>query len=140
MFSRQIQKFARKSKEMTEAVARQSVQDVVERAELTAAQGGAMRVDTGFLRASGGAALGGFPRGPSSNPGGRQFSGSGEAGTGIPLAVALAQWDFEAKLAYGWSASYARPREARDGFMRLAVQNWERIVESNVRAAKAAIR
>lgn len=106
-----------------------------------------MRVDTGFLRASGGAALGQMPRGPAEATKRRaagdktsQLYDRNEALTGRPLIVILSVWDQTEPLYYGWSASYARIRESKDGFMRLAAQNWDDIVASNARRARAVIK
>lgn len=138
-FARQCRKATDRMQKMAEAVARQSVQDVVADAQKVRARGGRMRVDFGFLRASGGAGLGEMPSGPTSNDDGVTFSASAQV-TGMPLAVALAQWDFETPIYWGWSASYARPRESKDAFMRLAAQKWPRFVKANIRRAKRMIR
>lgn len=128
---------ARMDKRM-KAAAQLSVQRVVERAErVEGEQGGRMRIDTGFLRASGGAALGTMPRGPARNPGRKKYP-LGTTLTGMPLPVALAQWDFTKPLNYGWTANYALAREAKDKFVVGAAQLWPRIVKQAISEVKSA--
>ena len=115
------------------AVTRASIQDVVNRAQEPTAKGGRMRVDTGFLRASGGAALNQMPSGPTS----ADDAVSGGSQTGQPLAVALARMKPGDSLYWGWSANYARPREFKDGFARGAAEKWPEIVDSVANQAKA---
>lgn len=134
-FSNSVRAFIRKSERMIEGVAKQSIADVVEDAQTVRALGGRMRVDTGFLRASGGAALGSMPSGPTSGAG----NVSGESLSGQPLVVVLASWNLDVPVFWGWSASYARAREAHDGFMALAVQKWPAVVKRNVAKAKRGL-
>lgn len=146
-FSSDVDSFIDLADRRLKAVARQSVQELVDRAERTQPEGGRMRVDTGFLRASGGASLGSMPRGPD-EPTRRRATGDktselynrNESLTGRPLIVILSVWDQTQPLYYGWSANYARIRESKDGFMRLAAQNWDDIVASNARRARAVIK
>jgi hypothetical protein len=92
-----------------------------------------MRVDTGFLRASGGAALNQRPSGPTSP----DDAASGGSQTGEPLAVALAKMQPGDALYWGWTANYALPREFKDGFARGAAEQCERIVDNKAAQAKA---
>lgn len=137
-FSRQCRAATDRMQKMAEAVAKQSAQDVIADAQKTRARGGRMRVDLGFLRASGGAAVGQMPSGPTENRENQSYS-SQQTLTGEPLVLALAGWDFEQPIYWGWSANYARARESKDAFMRLAAQKWPRIVKANIRRAKRAI-
>jgi len=114
-------------------VTRASIQEVVNIAQTPTAKGGRMRVDTGFLRASGGAALNQRPSGPTS----ADDAVSGGSQTGEPLAVALAKMQPGDALYWGWTANYALPREFKDGFARGAAEQWERIVDSKAAQAKA---
>lgn len=124
-FARQVSEHIDKYKRRTRAVAKQSVEDVVEVAQTPTAKGGRMRVDTGFLRSSGGAALGEPPKGPSSQGDGGQ--------SGEPLPVALAKWDLNQPLYWGWTAEYASARELKDGFARGAAELFPRFVENHAK-------
>lgn len=114
-----------------EAVVKQSVQDLINDVQTPTAKGGRMRVDTGFLRASGQASLNGMPTGPSQKP-------SGEAkyddGSDVPTSVVLtiAKMKLGESIWFGWTANYAKYREAHDAFLRLGVQRWQQIVDKNV--------
>ena len=107
---------------------RQSLQDVVDDAQTPVAKGGRMRVDTGFLRASGMASLNGMPNGPSTNPGNGSFAWNDNQ-----LALVLGQMKLGATFHFGWTANYAKYREAYDGFLAVAAQKWPQIVEKNAR-------
>ena len=115
-------------------VMRQSIHTAVEQMQVPVAKGGKMRVDTGFLRASGQSSLNGMPTGPSRKPKDAQKG----------------QFDwkdhqFEANIAnlkpgstffFGWTAEYAKYREAYDGFMDSVLQRWQQIVNDVVAEAK----
>jgi hypothetical protein len=93
--------------------------------------GGRMPTVTGFLRNSIAAAVGRMPSGPS-RPGGT-VSGNGS------VAAEINKWNplNGSQINIGWTAVYARPMEYRYGFLRGAVENWDRQVE---RAVKNAFR
>jgi hypothetical protein len=137
-FSAQVDEWVRESKELLLAVARQSASDLVNQAQVPEGKGGKMRVDTGFLRASGSSSLSGMPYGPSkresdvpgSYPSEADYSKTGK------VAVDLANLAFGDTFYFGWTAEYARVRETYDGFVASAVQNWQQIVDANVRKAK----
>ena len=130
-FGDQVADFTKKYKKRMRATARLSVEKTAEMANVPTAKGGRMRVDTGFLRSSIAARVGGMPSGPS--------SGDGPT-AGTPIAVTLLQWEpDEGKVYVGWTANYARPREYRDGFMRGAVEKWPQTVDAVVRQVKARI-
>lgn len=129
-FSKRISRLTARYQERANDVFRQSVQDVVEEAQTPVAKGGRMRVDTGFLRASGGAQLNRMPSGPTS--GLAPAAGT----TGEALAAVLANWKAGDVVFWGWSANYARPREYKDGFVRGAAEKWKRIVDSNGQKAR----
>ena len=154
-FEDQVNKFARKYEARLRAVARTAVQDTIAIAQEVgmppnAAQGavsvggvlggggGRMRVDTGFLRASIQAALNAMPSGPSTNEGthgGKKKYPIGKQAAGEPVAVTLLQWDpnKSGKIFVGWTAEYARHREAQDGFLRGAVEKWDATVYKAVK-------
>lgn len=111
------------------ALMRQSLQDVIDNAQQPAAKGGRMRVDTGFLRASGQASLTGMPTGPArgdpnAKPG--QYGWNGDA-----VVAAIGKLKMGAVLYFGWTANYAQYREIYDGFLEGALQHWQRIVTFN---------
>jgi hypothetical protein len=121
-----IEDFVRKSEERMVALMRASINDVTENAQTPVAKGGRMRVDTGFLRASGRASIGGWPSGPSVKPttaGPNSFSYEGQV-----AVAALAKMKMGDTFFFGWTANYAQYRELYDGFMEGALQHWARIV------------
>lgn len=129
-FSKQVAKFTDKSEALVMAVFRESLQRVIADAQTPAAKGGRMRVDTGFLRNSGQPSLDGLPVGPSRNTG----SGPGEP---ADVALVLAKLQPGAPFWFGWTAAYARPREYKDGFLRMAVMKWQRTVAEVAREARS---
>lgn len=136
-----VEKFVEKSEKRLEAVAKQSFQDLVRQVNLPVAKGGRMRVDTGFLRASGQASLTGMPTGPSRKPTSTEPQ-TYDDGTPVPDTVILtiAKFKLGGRFWFGWTANYARYREAHDAFLRLGVQNWQKIVDNNVRILKERIK
>lgn len=133
-FDAQVDAWVRQTQARVRAVYRQSVQSVVDQAQTPTFKGGNMRVDTGFLRNTGTAALNGLPSGPSSNPNTTQPEWRGES-----LALVLSRADTDDEVVFGWTANYARVREAQDGFMRLAVQNWDQIVQREARNVRRRV-
>lgn len=135
-FSASVDKWITDSKKRTDAVFKQSIHDLINDAQTPTGQGGRMRVDTGFLRASGQISLTGMPSGPA----------RGEPGTvhnyRDDVTATLAGAEPGATVYFGWSANYAKYRELYDGFLGAAVQNWQTIVARNVRRlqARAAFR
>lgn len=98
-----------------------------------------MRVDTGFLRASGTASLNGMPTGPvRGDPKAKPGQYDDGSGTGNVMLV-LAQMSLGAVFFFGWVANYAKYREAYDGFLESAVQQWPKIVEQVTAEIKARI-
>lgn len=133
-FDAQVDAWVRQTQARVRAVYRQSVQSVVEQAQTPVFKGGNMRVDTGFLRNSGTAALNRLPSGPSENTGQQQPEWDAAA-----LAAVISRADTDDEVVFGWTANYARVREAQDGFMRLAVQNWDQIVQREARNVKRRV-
>ena len=131
------------------ALMRQSLQDVINEAQLARGKGGRMRVDTGFLRASGQASLTGMPTGPDMKPddatkhsiddGQRPYSRInlslintlGEGNDGLKMG---------ATFYFGWTANYAKYRELYDGFLEGALMNWSRIVAFNTDTIRQRIK
>ena len=122
-FDQQVAAYMEKYKKRLRATAREAVQETVEIAQQTVGEGGRMRVDTGFLRASIAASIGQMPSGP----------GKGDDGpytyTGDATSATLLRWQPDQTLYIGWTANYARAREYRDGFMRGATEKWSHTVD-----------
>jgi len=126
-FSAQVRAFTNKAERRLLAVHKQSAQDVIDLAQTTVNRGGRMRVDTGFLRASGAASLGGLPFGDTQPADGESYTYSDS-----DVALVINQAGLGDTVFFGWTANYARPREARDGFLRTSAQMWQAIVSNNV--------
>jgi hypothetical protein len=109
------------------AVMRDAINETVQDMQVTIYNGGKMRVDTGFLRASGAARLGGLPVGASENPG--KISHNWD---GANLELTLGQMQLGDAFYWGWTAKYAKYREVYDGFMESALQNWQNRINSSV--------
>jgi hypothetical protein len=128
-FGQQVAAHVAKYKRRLRATARTAVQDTVEMAQLPRAKGGRLRVDTGFLRASIQAGLGQMPSGPTTNEGNETYA-EGQQVAGEPVSVTLLRWNMQDTLFVGWTANYARAREAQDGFLRGAVELWDQTVDA----------
>jgi len=135
-----VKKFIGKSERRLEAITKQSVQDLIEQVQLPTGKGGRMRIDTGFLRASGQASLNGMPTGPSrpvsSEP---TFYNDGSGEVPDTVVLTIARFKMGGRIWFGWTANYAKHREAHDAFLRLGVQNWQSIVDKNVQLMKQRI-
>ena len=142
-FSAGVSAWVAQTKERMDAVRKESAQRVVEIMQTPVAKGGRMRVDTGFLRASLVGMIGQGSFSPRDKPDGAG-SFSYDAGQ-INLVIAGAAPSDA--ITVGYTATYARPREygARgqpgDAFVRLASQQWGRVVqevsaEAQTRAAR----
>ena len=131
----QVEDFVRVSEARMLAVMRQSIQDAIDNAQVPVAKGGRMRVDTGFLRASGAASLAGMPTGPGRGDRNGNYTYNGEALIGI-----LAKMKFGDTLYWGWVANYARYRELYDGFLEASLRNWQRIVAINTDTLRQRIK
>jgi hypothetical protein len=124
-----IEDFVKESDARLLAVTRASIQDVVLNMQEPVAKGGRMRVDTGFLRNSGSAAIGAMPSGESERPSDAvkgQYNWSEDR-----LPIVLSKLEIGDTFYWGWTANYARYRELYDGFMEAALQQWGRIVAFN---------
>ena len=124
-----IEAFVTKSNDRLLAVMRGSLRDMVEDMQVPVAKGGRMCVDTGFLRASGRAALDGFPSGVSIRPADAlpgQFEWDGQSLNAVLLNMKVGDTFY-----WGWVAGYAPVRETYDGFMDVAIQNWQGYVTRN---------
>jgi hypothetical protein len=132
--SADIADFVAKSDARLLAVVRNSVRDMVEDMQTPTGKGGRMRVDTGFLRASGRAAIGSVPSGPNQKPAGAptgQYTGALDTYDGTALNAVLLDLQIGETFFWGWTAAYAEVREVYDGFMDTAIQNWQNYVTIN---------
>jgi hypothetical protein len=121
-FSAEVSEFVAATQKRITALGRQSIIELINEAQTPVAKGGRMRVDTGFLRASGALSLSGMPSGPERGDPDKKYS------TAPVAQVELAGWQPGQTIWFGWTANYAKYREAYDGFLFAAVQNWQAIV------------
>lgn len=139
-FSASIAAWANKVEGAAEAVFKESAQELVSEVQKTRNEGGRMRVDTGFLRASLLASTSAMPR---INPAAVPPEGAGP--NSIPfdfgtIEAVIAGSEFGQTIYLGYTAAYARYREygandqPGDAFVRTAAQRWPQIV--NEQAAK----
>lgn len=133
-FSRQVRRFTANYRRRANAVFKQSVQDVAQHASVPVAQGGRMRVDTGFLRNSIRGAIGTLPSGPS------QRGGASNSGALEDVTLVLAGAEIGDTVYVGWTANYARFREYKDGFLSAAAQKWPDFVNKNAARAMREIK
>lgn len=131
-FTIKVEKWVAKSERRALAVFKESTQRVLEQASVPTAKGGRMRVDTGFLRDSLDSSLSGMPVGPSRREEGHPPKDDADD--------AIARAKMGDTIYAGWTAEYARPREAYDGFAEAAAQDWDKIVRETVREAKRRFR
>lgn len=131
-FSASVDAFVRKSKLITEAVFKESVQRVAEDANTPIEMGGKMKVITGFLRGTMGAAVNTLPSGPKR-----------KVGEAIPepddVVLAFAKATTTDVLYIGWSAAYARKINLKYGYRDAAVQKWRQTVAAVSEEAKRRI-
>jgi len=137
-FEAQVEAIILKTEKRMRAVVQIATEKTIVKANTPTAKGGRMRVETGFLRASGRISFTGMPSGPSRNPDTTktvQYSFDGQA-----VTAGLAGFDLGATIYFGWAANYARVREVYDGFLETALMDWQGTVDSAVRIVKARIR
>ncbi|RVH12770.1 HK97 gp10 family phage protein [Sinorhizobium meliloti] len=140
-FSAAVAQWADKVEGAVEAIFKEATQEVVEEMQRPVGQGGRMRVDTGFLRASLLASSTSMPAISAAKP--------VEGGTYTPdfgqVEAVIAGADVGDTLYFGYTASYAGYREygangqPADGFVRLAAQNWPIIVDRKAAELKARL-
>lgn len=146
-FTATIEAWVAQSKLFTEAVIKESTQEVVRLMKVPISAGGNMPVDTSFLQNS----LVGVP---GSSPPDMTASGEGGPQTGNAAAIEslIANWTMGTALSFGFIAVYAaRQNYGFTGtdslgrnynqpgrhFVELAVQQWPQIVEANQRRLAA---
>jgi len=135
--SAQVDEIIAKTEKRLNALLRESVQRVVDEAQKPVAKGGHMRVDTGFLRASGQSSFDGLPTGPQIGESKiKHFYDDGAKNQAI---LNLGKLEIGKAFYFGWTANYAKYREAYDGFLEGAVQKWPQIVATVTAEIKARI-
>lgn len=139
-FAAVVEDFAiRQAPELMRAVVLDATQETINIANQTVAKGGKMRVDTGFLRASGAVSFDTLPSGPTRGLGRKDkddkslIYNAPESYTSTLVGFQLGQ-----KIYYGWSADYAEVREMYDGFLDNAAQQWQQTVDKSVAKARKA--
>lgn len=107
-----------------QALPLQAVQYLIDNIQTPVGKGGKMRVDTGFLRASGQLSLTGMPSGPVRGDPSNKYEWND-----VQAIVDLAGFQIGQTIYFGWTASYAKYREAYDGFLISGVQRWQEFVD-----------
>jgi len=135
-FHSQVSAWAKKSEHRLEAVARTATLDIAEHIQKPVAKGGNMRVDTSFLRNSMGAALNSIPTGVSVQP--NDYKNTDFDFTETAIVINRAK--IGDRITLGWVANYAKYREHKDGFVRKAMQNWNKIVKEASRKVEQRVK
>lgn len=125
-FTAQVDAMIATTEKRLTALFRESVQRTVDIAQTPVAKGGKMRVDTGFLRASGQGSFDGMPTGPSQRPSDDAIYGQ----TDQAVELVIGKLTLGRTFFFGWTANYAIYREAYDGFLEAAAQRWPQTVEA----------
>ncbi|MGN7734374.1 HK97 gp10 family phage protein [Ensifer sp. 22564] len=141
-FSAAVAQWADKIEGAVEAVFKESVQEVVEEMQTPVGQGGRMRVDTGFLRAS---LLASSTSMPAINASSKPTEGTAYSPDFAQVEAVIAGSDIRDTLYFGYTAAYAGHREygangqPADGFVRMAAQNWPIIVDRKAAELKSRL-
>lgn len=135
-FAADVADFVRKSEARMKDVMFNSIQDVVEQAQEPTGKGGRMRVDTGFLRASGRASTEGMPSGRGEKNAAEiaatgKHTGQFDTFDGQAVNAVINSMKLGDTFYFGWVARYAEIRELHDGFLITATQNWQLNVNRN---------
>jgi len=112
-------------------VIKKAIYEAIEDAQTPLSKGGKMRVDTGFLRRTGSASLEGIPQGPSRGEKGKTYAWNSDY-----LNIILAKLKIGDTFYWGWTAHYAKYREAYDGFLEAALQKWQNHVDDAMKGLK----
>ncbi|MCO5962360.1 HK97 gp10 family phage protein [Sinorhizobium meliloti] len=141
-FGAAVAQWADKVEGAAEAIFKEATQEVVEEMQRPVGQGGRMRVDTGFLRAS---LLASSTAMPAITASAMPVTGRTYAPDFGQIEAVIAGADIGDTLYFGYTAAYAGYREygangqAADGFVRLAAQNWPIIVDRKAAELKARL-
>lgn len=129
-FAADIAEWVRDSEAKMKDVLFNAIQDTVEEAQTPTGKGGRMRVDTGFLRASGRASLTGMPSGRGEKTDAERalegkYTGALDDFDGTAVSAIINTMELGDSFYFGWVARYAETRELYDGFLITATQNWQ---------------
>lgn len=139
----QVEAIVQKTEKRMLALVRQSVQETIDIAQTPTGKGGKMRVDTGFLRASGQMSFNGMPTGPirptkEEIKADKKFP-SAEKYSSTASVLQLGNLKIGMTIFFGWTANYAKYREAYDGFLYGAVERWQQTVNEVTEQIKKRI-
>lgn len=123
-FSATVEGFVTETEKRMTALAKQSTTNLINEIQTPVGKGGKMRVDIGFLRASGILSLTGIPSGPSRPDPDKKYEWKE-----FNAITDFAGFTLGQTIYFGWVAHYAKYREAYDGFLISGVQNWQSIVD-----------
>ena len=126
-FKTDIDRFVINTEERLLSVVQTALLDTINESQTITKEGGRMRFKTGFLRRSGAAALNIIPSGESRGDKTKTYTWDGDS-----VVKVIKQMKIGDVFYFGWTAHYARYREAFDGFLEGAVQNWQMNVNKAV--------
>ena len=141
-FSAAVANWVEKVEGATEAVFKEASQAIVEEMQTPTAEGGRLRIDTGFLRASLMASTSAMP---PIVKGKKPADGQSYDFDFGPIEAVIAGADIGDTLYFGYTAEYAGFREygangqAGDGFVRLAAQRWPTTVDRVAKDLKSRL-
>lgn len=127
-FSTKVDDFVVQVKKYPNAVYRESLRMLINKANRTTNQGGNMPFKSGFLRASLRIGIGSRPRTEKVTTRRRGFRYTWDS-SHINRQIAAVRMDRKDKVYIVWIARYARLMENRYGFAALAAQSWFAIVQ-----------
>lgn len=131
-FTATIEEWVKETEARMLATIQTAALDMVNDMQTPTAKGGRMRVDTGFLRASGRGAINVMPSGPSEKPADApvgQYTGIYDNFDAYPLGAVIQDLELGDTFFFGWTANYAEVRETYDGFVSVAVQDWQGYID-----------
>lgn len=130
-FAANVEDWVNEVEGLTLLVLRESIDETVNTMQTPKAEGGRMPVDTGFLRSTGLSSLNGWPSGPDDKPADAALNSYNWDGESVTTTLAdMKQGD---TFYFGWTAVYALKQEVYNGFLDTAAQNWQAVVDANVR-------
>ncbi|MFN3836781.1 MAG: hypothetical protein ACK4MI_03615 [Brevundimonas sp.] len=140
-FAAQVSAWVKETKERQEAVYQGSAQAIVAIMQTPRGAGGALRIDTGFLRASLTAVTGSAMPAQTMKPDGVEVFRYDPA----PINLVILGSKISEPITVVYTANYALPREygargqAPDRWVALAAQRWPQVVEQECAKAKASV-
>lgn len=127
-----VEDWVAKSKEVTDAIIKESTQRIVNEIRTPRARGGNMPVDTGFLRASVTVQINTLSAPVTMNPNRKM-----KHPDSTQWVINLAQAEAGDIIFVAFTANYAVFMEARYGFVRLGIQNFQQHVNAATQELKA---